>query len=254
MSENGIFPLGDRAYLIVFKPEISPAIQKKVAMLERRLKDEGPAGIVETVPGYCSLAVYYDPVSLSCAGMLSSLKKIMEDGESSISGADNDVVRVVEIPALYGNDRGPDLADVARHCRMTPEEVIARHSSRVYLVYFIGFTPGFPYLGGMDPKLKIPRLAEPRLNIRAGSVGIAGEQTGIYPVDSPGGWRIIGRTPAPLYQPRKNPPSLLEAGDYVRFVSVKEELYCRLEEEVRRDCWEPKVELRLRVEVEKSLV
>ncbi|MFZ5651278.1 MAG: 5-oxoprolinase subunit PxpB [Bacillota bacterium] len=254
MSENGIFPLGDRAYLIVFKPEISPAIQKKVAMLERRLKDEGPAGIVETVPGYCSLAVYYDPVSLSCAGMLSLLKKIMEDSESSFSGADNDVVRVVEIPALYGNDWGPDLADVARHCGMTPEEVIVRHSSREYLVYFIGFSPGFPYLGGMDPKLKTPRLAEPRLNICAGSVGIAGEQTGIYTVNSPGGWRIIGRTPVPLYQPRKNPPSLLEAGDYVRFIPVKEEMYCRLEEEVRRDCWEPKVELRPRVEVENPLV
>lgn len=142
---------------------------------------------------------------------------------------------------------------MARHCGLTPEEVIDLHSSRDYLVYFIGFNPGFPCLGGMDRRLLTPRLEDPRLGIPAGSVGIAGAQTGIYPLDSPGGWRIIGRTPAPLYHPKKNPPTLLEAGDYVRFIPVEKEVYRRLEEEVRRGCWNPRVELRRRVEVETIL-
>lgn len=254
MLEKSILPLGDRAYLINFKPEISPAIHKKVTAMERRLNEQGVAGIVETVPGYCSLAVYYDPVSLPYDGMLSLLEKILEDGESMMAAEDNDYVRVVQIPTLYGNAYGPDLGDVARHCGLMPEEVIVRHSQRAYLVYFIGFTPGFPYLGGMDQRLITPRLAEPRLNIPAGSVGIAGEQTGVYPVDSPGGWRIIGRTPVPLYQPEKNPPTLLEAGNYVQFVPVEEEMYFRLEAEIGQGSWNPRVELRPRLEVENSLV
>ncbi|MCL6610346.1 MAG: 5-oxoprolinase subunit PxpB [Peptococcaceae bacterium] len=252
MLEKSIFPLGDRACLVTFRPEISPAVQRKVSSLEKRLKEKGMAGIVETVPAYCSLAVYYDPLSLSYDEMLFLLEKILEDDEG-VAPTEDDHVRVVEIPTLYGNDCGPDLIDVARHCGLTPEEVIERHRSRDYLVYFIGFTPGFPYLGGMDKRLKTPRLEDPRLNIPAGSVGIAGEQTGIYPVDSPGGWRIIGRTPVPLYQPVKNPPTLLEAGDYVRFVQVEREVYHRLEEEVRRGSWKPRVELRRRVEVETTL-
>lgn len=252
MLEKSIFPLGDRAYLIIFRPEVSPVIQKKVAFLERRIRQQEVAGIVETVPGYHSLAVYYDPVSLPCDKVLSMLEKLLEDDESVIP-PEEDYVKIVEIPTLYGNDYGPDLVDVARHCGMTSEEVIENHSSRTYLVYFIGFTPGFPYLGGMDQRLKTPRLAEPRLKIPAGSVGIAGEQTGIYPVDSPGGWRIIGRTPVPLYQPQKKPPTLLEAGDYVRFVPIKEEMYFRLEAEVRLGSWKPRIQLKPRMEVENNL-
>lgn len=254
MLEKNILPLGDRAYLISFRPEISPAVHKKVAMLERRLKGMGVAGIVETVPGYCSLAVYYDPASLPYDGMLSLLEKILEDGKGMMSTEDNDLVRVVQIPVLYGKECGPDLSDVVRLSGLTLEEVILRHSQRAYLVYFIGFTPGFPYLGGMDKMIATPRLAEPRLKISAGSVGIAGEQTGIYPVDSPGGWRIIGRTPVPLYQPERNPPALLEAGNYVQFVPVEEEMYFYLEAEIRQGYWKPRVELRPRVEVENSLV
>lgn len=251
LPEKSILPLGDRAYLITFRSEISPAVQKKVAMVERLLRARKLPGIIETVPGYCSLAVYYDPVLLPYSNIEAILEELVEDVESTTPAEEDEYVRVVRVPVLYGQDCGPDLGEVARHCGLTPEEVILRHSRRAYLVYFIGFTPGFPYLGGMDQRLYTPRLKEPRLRISAGSVGIAGKQTGIYPVDSPGGWQIIGRTPIPLYQPQKDPPTLLRAGNYVRFVPVEKEIYLLLQAEVSQGAWKPQVEMMRRKEVEK---
>ena len=126
--------------------------------------------------------------------------------------------RVVEIPVRYGGDDGPDLADVAAHTGLTPEEVVRRHSAGTYTVYFLGFQPGFAYLGGLDPALATPRRTEPRLAVPAGAVGIGGEQTGVYPAAAPGGWQLIGRTELPLFLPERDPPSLLAPGDTVRFV------------------------------------
>jgi KipI family sensor histidine kinase inhibitor len=130
--------------------------------------------------------------------------------------------RLIEIPVRYGGADGPDLEDVARHTGLTPEGVIERHASVEYLVYFLGFSPGFPYLGGMPAELATPRLSTPRKRVPAGSVAIGGAQTGIYSVESPGGWRLIGHTPLPLFDPSHHPPAFLQMGDSIRFVPVKE--------------------------------
>ena len=130
----------------------------------------------------------------------------------------------------YGGEYGPDLLEVAQHCSLTPKEVIARHTAPTYRIYMLGFTPGFPYLGGMDPSIAAPRRKEPRIHIPAGSVGIAGEQTGVYPIVSPGGWQLIGRTPLRLFDPQKEQPILLSAGAGIRFVPSDEEAFRKMEE------------------------
>ncbi|GAB3818152.1 hypothetical protein GCM10028895_15070 [Pontibacter rugosus] len=132
-------------------------------------------------------------------------------------------VRVVELPVLYGGDYGPDLEEVAAHCKLTAEEIIHIHSAQEYLVHMIGFAPGFPYLGGMDKRIATPRKASPRPYIPAGSVGVAGEQTGVYPISTPGGWQLIGQTPLALFDASRKVPSLLQAGDKVKFVPISEE-------------------------------
>ena len=140
--------------------------------------------------------------------------------------------RVVELPVLYGGEYGPDIEKVAEHAGMAVDEMIGLHSGTGYLVYMLGFTPGFPYLGGLDDRLATPRVATPRLRIPAGSVGIAESQTGVYPLTSPGGWNIIGRTPLALFDPTREPPSLLAPGDVVRFVPLDgPEEYARVAEE-----------------------
>jgi len=138
--------------------------------------------------------------------------------------------KVVRIPVVYGGEYGPDLESLAKLHDMTPEQVIEIHSGKDYLIYMLGFTPGFPYLGGMDPKIATPRLKTPRTKIPAGSVGIAGEQTGFYPLDSPGGWQLIGRTPLALFDPEREAPFLLSAGEYVRFCPIPEDRF----EEIRK--------------------
>ena len=139
---------------------------------------------------------------------------------------------VIEIPVLYGGEMGPDIENVAEHNHKTVEEVIKIHTSEEYLIYMIGFIAGFPYLGGMSKEIATPRLKSPRVKIEGGSVGIAGEQTGIYPVASPGGWQLIGRTPLKLYDADREKPVLLEAGQYIKFAAVTEEEYKKIEKEV----------------------
>ena len=143
--------------------------------------------------------------------------------------------RVFEIPVCYGGQYGPDLANIAEHAGLTEEEVVKIHSSKDYLIYMLGFLPGFCYLGGLDERIHTPRLANPRLKINAGSVGIGGSQTGIYPLDSPGGWQLMGMTPVKTYDPDREVPILLSAGDYIRFIPVDEEEYLRIKELVERD-------------------
>ena len=143
--------------------------------------------------------------------------------------------RVFEIPVCYGGAYGPDLKTIADHAGLTQEEVIRIHSSRDYLIYMLGFLPGFCYLGGLAERIHTPRLANPRKNIRAGSVGIGGSQTGIYPLDSPGGWQLMGMTPVKTYDPEREIPILVEAGDYIRFIPVDEGEYRRIKDLVERD-------------------
>lgn len=216
-----ILPAGDQALVVEFGNEISEELNRKVQLLNEKIIRKNIGGIVETVPTFRSLMVLYDPSVIS----FEKLKKLLEAIPVEEKGGQEKKRRVVEIPVCYGGELGPDLADVAAHAGLSEEDVIRLHSEREYNIYMLGFLPGFPYLGGLDERLHTPRLDNPRTRILAGSVGIGGSQTGIYPLDSPGGWRLIGRTPLKLYDPGREEPFLYEAGDYIRFVPITREEY-----------------------------
>ncbi|WP_251422900.1 5-oxoprolinase subunit PxpB [Veillonella agrestimuris] len=214
------YPVGDSAISAQFGNTISVETNKKIRTILQSFSTNPVLGIVELVPTYCALLIQYDPILHSYEDMCHIIK------ERSIIGDDmnsNGIVRIVEIPTVYGGEYGPDLEFVASHSNLSIEEVIAIHSSTDYLVYMLGFIPGFTYLGGMDQRIATPRLSSPRTHIAAGSVGIAGNQTGIYPSESPGGWQIIGRTPLVMYDGNKEDPTLVRAGDYVRYVPISED-------------------------------
>jgi inhibitor of KinA len=178
-------------------------------------------GIVEAVPAYRSILILYDPLQLS----IKRLKSYLLDLDQRAGLQVLPPTRTVDIPVAYGGPFGPDLDFVARFHHLTPEEVIQIHSAREYLVYLVGFSPGFPFLGVLDERIHTPRLETPRTRVPIGSVAIANQQTGIYSVDSPGGWRIIGRTPLRLYRPHENPPVLVRVGDKVRFHPISATIY-----------------------------
>jgi KipI family sensor histidine kinase inhibitor len=218
----------DRSLLVSFGEEISLDLHRRTARLTRRLL--GAPGILNLHPAYASVLVEFDPRLRSHAGIEALVRAECEldagggdaralAGEAARAGKE----RLVEIPVRYGGEFGPDLADVARHAGLPPERVVEMHASASYLVYFLGFSPGFPYLGGLPPELATPRLPAPRKLAPAGSVAIGGSQAGIYPLDSPGGWRIIGRTPLTLFDPHASVPALLAMGDRVRFVPIAED-------------------------------
>jgi KipI family sensor histidine kinase inhibitor len=175
---------------------------------------EGIRGLLNLHPAYASLLVEFDP-RLRSHEEIEALVRERLDQEAAHPAAD--APRLVEIPVRYGGDCGPDLGDVARHTGLSPERVVELHSSAEYVVYFVGFAPGFAYLGGLPPELATPRLPAPRKHVPAGSVAIGGNQTGIYPIVSPGGWRIIGHTSLKLFDPESSDPTLLKMGDRVRF-------------------------------------
>lgn len=212
---------GDQALIVEFGNAIDEKLNQRVQLLNKKIEEMEVKGIVETVPTFRSLMVTYDPAKVS----FEKLKKILEGLPADGGAAEKEERRVVEIPVCYGGEFGEDLPDVAAHTGLTEEEVIRLHSSKEYNIYMLGFLPGFPYLGGLDERLHTPRLKNPRTRIPAGSVGIGGEQTGIYPLDSPGGWRLIGRTPLKLYDPNREEPFLYQAGDYIRFVPITKEEY-----------------------------
>jgi KipI family sensor histidine kinase inhibitor len=219
-----ILTAGDCALVVEFGDAIDPGLNREVRELWRAIEHAGTRCIVEMVPTYRSLLVYYDPLQLPAgagAGKAEGVEwlkdRLLEINEHKSEG-EVEEPRVVELPTVYGGEFGPDLGFVASHNGLTEAEVIEIHSSTSYLVYMMGFSPGFPYLGGMSPRIAAPRLHTPRTAIPAGSVGIAGEQTGVYPVESPGGWRLIGRTNVRLFDVHRDPPFLVEAGDYIRFV------------------------------------
>lgn len=207
---------GDRGLLMELGEEISPKIQERIRAMLLALEETPLSGVVEFLPGYRSLAVVYDPLCTSVTLLRAELLRIYQ----SLAGLALPPPRLVEIPVCYGGEFGPDLGFVARHNQLTEQEVISLHSGSDYLVYMIGFTPGFPYLGGLVERLHTPRLASPRKKVPAGSVGIANGQTGVYPIDSPGGWQLIGRTPLQLFDPGREEPFLLAAGDTLRFAAI----------------------------------
>ncbi|MEM2103106.1 MAG: 5-oxoprolinase subunit PxpB [Candidatus Bathyarchaeia archaeon] len=210
-------PMGDRALLVKFGDSIDPNINRKVHMLNRAIEQTKIVGVEECVPAYTSLLVCYNPLKISYECLVYQLK----DLEPNLDEFDTSTeVRQVVVPTVYGDEFGPDLADVAKLHNLTIEEVIRIHSETEYTVYMIGFIEGFSYMGKVPDSIATPRLETPRLKIPAGSVGIAGNQTGIYPCESPGGWRIIGRTPLKLFNPYAQQPTLFQPGDKVRFKPI----------------------------------
>lgn len=207
---------GDSAIVVEYGRSIDAAVNARVRRLDAVLRGAPGGGVVETVPTYRSLLVIYDPLSVT----REALERRVLDADAELDGLAPDRPRTVVIPVAYGGDLGPDLAEVAALAHVAEDEAVALHAAGEYRVFMLGFMPGFPYLGGLSPRLAVPRLDTPRTLVPAGSVGIAGAQTGIYPADSPGGWRIIGRTPIPLFDVRQTPPALIEAGDRVRFAVV----------------------------------
>jgi inhibitor of KinA len=230
-----LYPLGDTAITVQFGDCIDEATHAKVRTFCSYLERHPFPGFVEQVPAFTTVTVYYDPWVISEKGLYNPYTRITEQLQQMLKLAKDSLKtakpRVVEIPVWYDGPYGSDLEYVARHTKLTPQEVIASHTRGKYTVYMIGFAPGFPYLGGMSKKLTTPRKHNPRPSIPAGTVGIAGNQTGIYPIETPGGWQLIGRTPLQLFNPDHNPPSLLQAGDQVRFVSITEQEYWQRKEQ-----------------------
>lgn len=220
-----ISPVGDCAISIDFGQVIDPKINRHIRQTIERIKELQLEGIIELVPTYCALLVEYDAMLYSYAEICKIMEPTLDEG---MTDATNELVTVVEVPTVYGGAFGPDLSFVASHNHLSEDEVISIHSGTDYLVYMLGFIPGFTYLGGMDPRIATPRLSSPRTLIPAGSVGIAGEQTGTYPSDSPGGWQIIGRTPVTMYDMSKAQAALLNTGDYVRYVPIDESEFHRI--------------------------
>lgn len=220
-----ISPVGDRAISIDFGQVIDPTINRHIRQTIERIKELQLEGIIELVPTYCALLVEYDAMLYSYSEICNIIEPTLEEGMTNTT---NELVTVVEVPTVYGGEFGPDLSFVASHNHLSEDEVISIHSGTDYLVYMLGFIPGFTYLGGMDSRIATPRLSSPRTVIPAGSVGIAGEQTGTYPSDSPGGWQIIGRTPVTMYDMSKAQAALLKAGDYVRYVPIDESEFHRI--------------------------
>lgn len=220
-----ISPVGDRAISIDFGQVIDSKINRHIRQTIERIKELQLDGIIELVPTYCALLVEYDAMLYSYSEICNIIEPTLEVGMADTT---NELVTVVEVPTVYGGEFGPDLSFVASHNHLSEDEVISIHSGTDYLVYMLGFIPGFTYLGGMNPRIATPRLSSPRTLIPAGSVGIAGEQTGTYPSDSPGGWQIIGRTPVTMYDMSKAQAALLNAGDYVRYVPIDESEFHRI--------------------------
>ena len=224
--EYPIFPCGDCAVTLQIGTEIAETVNREVVAVLETLCGAKVPGVRELVPSYAAICIHYDPAVISYDDLLQRIALL----SVSETARTTEQRPVVQIPVCYGGDYGPDLAFVAEHNGLTPEEVVRRHVEGEYLVYMLGFLPGFAYMGGMDEAIACPRLTSPRAKIPAGSVGIAGSQTGIYPLASPGGWQLIGRTPIKMVSfEGETAHFALSAGDRVQFVSITEEKYRELE-------------------------
>jgi len=205
--------------LVELEPAIDPVINERAILLAERIRRRAARGVRDVAPGYATLGVHFDPLQTD----LAALERAIESDFASLADLETIADReVIEIPVRYGGASGPDIERVAEHARCSVDEVIARHSQRTYRVYMLGFVAGFAYMGRVDPSIASPRHRVPRERVPKGSVGIAGLQTGVYPVDSPGGWQLIGHTDAVMFDANRAQPSLLAAGDLVRFVPVGE--------------------------------
>lgn len=228
-----LYPLGDAAVVLEFGQAIEPATHQLIQAFARVLARHPLPGLREVVPAFTTLTVYYDPLVVFELGAASPYEQVANSLQRLLPAAQATAATcvpgtLIEIPVCYGGDLGPDLDLVASHAQLSAEEVVARHAAPEYLVYMVGFAPGFPYLGGLDARLATPRRAQPRPLVPAGAVGIAGVQTGVYSLPTPGGWQLIGRTPWRLFDPSRAQPSLLQAGDRLRFVPITEQEFQQL--------------------------
>jgi len=235
MGKKGKAPLvcrlaGDTGLIVEFGEGIDPAVNARVRAVAAAVKTRPPRGVIEIIPTYRSLLLIYDPLIT----LPEKLIRFIEQADTGLGDEDAGPFRRVEIPVCYGGEFGPDMDTVAKTAGLGIEEVIQRHSAPDYLIYMVGFTPGFPFLGGLDEKLFTPRLKTPRMAVPQGSVGIANNQTGIYPITSPGGWQIIGRTPLSLFAPHRENPFLYQAGDRIRFIPISLEEYTDIKEKEDR--------------------
>lgn len=223
-----IEPLGDSALLVRVVEdhgrEPERALDTVLGAL-RQLEAAVIPGVVELAPAYATVGVFFDPALTGFDAVKTAIERVLEGTEPVKPRAGT--ARTIEVPVCYEDEFAPDLREVAWHTGLSPQDVVRRHSAAMYRVNCVGFTPGFPYLSGLPTELATPRRASPRKEIPAGAVGIGGTQTGIYPSKSPGGWNIIGRTPLSLFEVTREPPSLLQAGDRVRFRRISREEFAR---------------------------
>jgi KipI family sensor histidine kinase inhibitor len=213
-----VHAVGEAAFTVEFGQAVSKTLNRRVHALDAALQADPPPGLRETVPTYRSLLVLYDPLAIDGEAMRERLHALAQAVPASPAA---DRGRLIEIPVRYGGADGPDLEAVADHCGLSPEEIIRRHTGATYTVAMLGFAPGFTYLLGLPSALTTPRLATPRTRVPPGSVGIAGAQTGLYALGTPGGWRIIGRTSMTLFDPQRQPPFALRTGDRIRFAAIR---------------------------------
>lgn len=239
MREIKLLAAGEQGLVVEFGSVISPEINTAVRQLSQRMADAKTEGIVEIVPTYRSVMVWFDPLQITRQAVAERVRLLLEQVEIQTGRPASG--RIVQVPVCYGGDFGPDLEFVAQHNHLSVEEVIAIHTSKPYLIYMLGFTPGFPYLGGMSETIATPRLKQPRVAIAAGSVGIAGSQTGVYPVESPGGWRLIGRTPLKVFEPESPTPFLFAAGDCLQFEPISAEEFLAIGRQVEAGTYQPAV-------------
>lgn len=235
MTVPEIVTFGPEALLLRWQDEVSEELQREVWSWEAHLNTMLSAEIAETSIGYREIALFLRP-GVPPERVIQTIRESKPPDTSRTLESFNSW----EIPVCYGAEFGPDLAEVAEYCGLSPEAVISRHSAKEYLVHFIGFLPGFPYLGGLDPILHTPRRSTPRPSIPAGAVGIGGRQTGIYPHSSPGGWQLIGRTPLLLFRSDSDTPVWLEAGDRLRFCPIDREEFDIIAKEVQTGDYQPK--------------
>lgn len=236
-AEVEYIPLGEAAILVEFGKAINLEIHRKVKALADYLDNNSFCGMIEYVAAFSSITVFYDPLAVKRSNKVADqptfeiVAAILKNLVAKLDCSTKNKPKIVEIPVCYGGEFGPDLEVVASHNQLDIDEVIHIHSSGEYLVYMIGFAPGFPYLGGLDERISTPRRQSPRTTIPARTVGIAGMQTGVYPIATPGGWQLIGRTPIELFRPKQHPPSLLQAGDLVKFKPISLQEYQEYEGE-----------------------
>ncbi|MBS4219752.1 5-oxoprolinase subunit PxpB [Bacillus sp. FJAT-49711] len=229
MRNISFSPLGDCAIMMDFGKEINLKTNKNIIDIYQSIKSRPFQGFIESVPAYTTLTVYYDPVSVGTEFPYETVKNELEQCAKNLSAIIHTNNKIVTIPVCYEEPYAMDLDFVATYSGLTKNEIINIHSETTYHIYFLGFAPGFPFLGGMSEKITAPRRTNPRLKVPKGAVGIAGQQTGVYPFESPGGWQVIGRTPLELFNSNTMPPSLLLPGDKVRFTEISKEDFDLLE-------------------------